>query len=44
MPKEISDRHGALYGAGAAGKSDFEFAGEMGAAGHPFLLNSANVN
>jgi hypothetical protein len=40
----ISDRYGVHYGAGADGKSDFEFAGELGVAGHPFLLNSANVN
>ena len=40
----ISDRYGVFYGAGADGKSDFEFAGELGVSGHPFLLNSANVN
>jgi hypothetical protein len=40
----ISDRYGVFYGAGADGKSDFEFAGEMGVTGFPFQVNSANVN
>jgi len=40
----ITGRYGEFYGAGEDGKADFEFAGELPIAGHPFLLNSANVN
>jgi hypothetical protein len=40
----ISDRYGVHYGAGADGNADFEFAGELPVAGHPFAVNSANVN
>jgi hypothetical protein len=40
----IADRQGKVYGPGADGKSDFEFAGELPFAGKPFLINSVNVN
>jgi hypothetical protein len=40
----ITDRFGTFYGAGADGKATVEFAGELGFAGFPFLITSANVN
>ncbi len=40
----ITDRHGRYYGAGADGKAGWEFSGEIDFAGHPFTLNTANVN
>jgi len=40
----IGGRNGEVYGAGKDGKADFEFAGEMSVEGHPFAVNSANVN
>jgi hypothetical protein len=40
----ITDRHGRYYGAGADGKAGWEFSGELDFAGHPFLVNTANVN
>jgi len=40
----ITDRHGRYYGAGADGKAGWEFSGEIDFAGHPFLVNTANVN
>lgn len=38
------DRHHQVYGAGEDGKAEFELAGELGFAGHPFLVSSVNVN
>lgn len=40
----IDGRHGEHYGVGETGSDDHEFAGELPVAGHPFLINSANVN
>ena len=40
----ITDRHGRYYGVGADGKGSWEFTGEINFAGHPFLVNTANVN
>jgi hypothetical protein len=40
----IWDRHGRVYGAGADGKADFEFTGELPLAGHPIAVNTVNVN
>ncbi|HEU5079870.1 MAG TPA: hypothetical protein VFT72_11710 [Opitutaceae bacterium] len=40
----ITDRFGVKYGAGEDGTAPFEFAGEMPVNGHPFAVNSANVN
>ncbi len=40
----IQDRYGRFYGAGADGKADHEFAGDLFFPGSPFLINSANVN
>ena len=42
---KITDtRNNKVYGAGADGKAPFELAGERTVAGHPFALNSTNVN
>ena len=42
---KITDlRNNKVYGAGADGKAPFELAGERPVAGHPFALNSTNVN
>lgn len=40
----IGGRYGEFYGAGADGKADFEFAGELSVAGNPLFVNSVNVN
>jgi hypothetical protein len=40
----IGGRNGEIYGAGADGKADFEFAGELPVSGYPFLINTVNVN
>ena len=37
-------RHKIIYGCGSDGKAPFEFAGQVGFAGYPFMLNSTNVN
>lgn len=42
---KIEDRrNNKVYGCGHDGKAPVEFAGEIRVAGHPFLLNSTNVN
>lgn len=40
----VDHRNNKVYGCGADGKAPFEFAGQVTFAGHPFLLNSTNVN
>jgi hypothetical protein len=42
--KLVDARHNKTYGAGYDGKAPFELAGVLPFAGHPFLLNSTNVN
>ncbi|MFT3781913.1 MAG: hypothetical protein QM790_07845 [Nibricoccus sp.] len=37
-------RQGQVYPVGGDGTYDFEYAGELPVAGHPFAVNSANVN
>ncbi len=37
-------RNNKVYGCGSDGKAPFEFAGELAIKGHPFLLNTTNVN
>ena len=42
---KITDaRNNKVYGAGSDGKAPFELAGERAVSGHPFMLNSTNVN
>jgi len=40
----MTDRHGRYYGAGADGKAGWEYSGSINFAGHPFAVNTANVN
>ena len=40
----MTDRHGRHYGCGPNGTDSWEFGGEIDFAGHPFLVNTANVN
>lgn len=44
VAKITDHRNKKVYGCGADGNAPFEFAGEVPFAGHPFLLNSTNVN
>ncbi|HYD85356.1 MAG TPA: hypothetical protein VEA63_14925, partial [Opitutus sp.] len=37
-------RNKKVYGAGADGKAEFEYAGEVSFDGYPFLINTTNVN
>jgi len=42
--KITDSRNNKVYGCGADGKAAFEYAGDVPLAGHPFLINSTNVN